>query len=82
MDQYKELCDKLDDIRADIADLKVKTGCYNYIDNNMPAAYRPTIQQLVNMGVLKGNEKGELMLTSDQMRTLTVLDRLGLIKDA
>lgn len=82
MDQYKELCDKLDDIRADIADLKVKTGCYNYIDNNMPAAYRPTIQKLVNMGVLKGNEKGELMLTSDQMRTLTVLDRLGLIKDA
>ncbi len=72
MTQYEEL-------KKEIAELKAKTGYYNYIDNNMNEAYKPTIQKLVNAGKLQGNEKGELMLTTDMMRILTILDRCGVL---
>lgn len=77
MGQYEEL-------KAENAELKARVGklenpmIYNYIDANMPEYYRPTIQKLVGNGKLKGNEKGELMLTEDMMRILTILDRFGL----
>ena len=54
-----------------------RTGYYNYIDNNMDASYKPTIQKLVGKKLLQGNENGELMLTTDMMRILTILDRTG-----
>lgn len=60
----------------EIEDLK-NPMIYNYIDENMPDYYRPTIQKLVGSGKLKGNENGELMLTEDMMRILTILDRTG-----
>lgn len=75
--QYEEL-------KAENADLKARLEAlenpmiYNYIDENMPEYYRPTIQKLVGQGKLKGNEKGELMLTDDIMRILTIIDRFGL----
>ena len=72
MTQYEEL-------KKEIAELKEKTGHFNYIDKNMNEAYKPTIQKLVNRGLLQGNEKGELMLTTDMMRVFTVLDRAGLL---
>ncbi len=65
----------------EIADLKsklaVRTSYYNYIDSNMPYSYRLTIQKLVSNGYLQGNENSELMLTTDMMRILTILDRIG-----
>lgn len=68
-------------LKAEIATLKTvvaeRTGFYNYIDDNMNASYRPTIQKLVGRGTLKGNENGELMLTNDMMRIFTILDREG-----
>ena len=64
-------------LKEQVNELRVKTGYYNYIDNNMPDSYKPTIQKLVNAGYLQGNEKGELMLTTDMMRILTILDRNG-----
>ena len=76
MNQYEELKKEIEQLKSKLAE---RTGYYNYIDNNMPASYQPTIKKLVNKGVLKGNEKGELMLTTDLMRTLTILDRLGIL---
>lgn len=84
-DELKHLMESKDDIinkmGEEIAELKLKTAepmIYNYIDENMPEWYRPTVQKLVSNGILKGNENGELMLTEDMMRMLTVLDRVGL----
>lgn len=68
--QYEEL-------KKEINQLKTRVGYFNYIDNNMNESYRPTVEKLVNSGRLKGNEKGELMLTNDMMRILTILDRVG-----
>ena len=74
MTQYEELKKDIERIKADLVQ---KTGYYNYIDENMPASYRPTIQKLVDKKLLNGNEHGELMLTTDMMRILTILDRAG-----
>lgn len=68
--QYEEL-------KKEIDKLKIKTGYYNYIDSNMNESYKPTVKKLVKSGKLQGNEKGELMLTNDMMRILTILDRCG-----
>lgn len=51
---------------------------YNYVDENMPAWARPTVQKLMNKGALKGNENGELGLTDDLLRMLVINDRMGL----
>lgn len=51
---------------------------YNYIDENMPAWARPTIQKLVDKGYLNGNENGELLLSDTMLRIFVVNDRAGL----
>lgn len=51
---------------------------YNYIDENMPEWARPTIQKLVDKGLLKGNEKGELGLNDTMLKLLVINDRAGL----
>lgn len=50
---------------------------YNYIDKNMPEYARPTIQKLVDKGILQGDENG-LGLTDDLLRVLVINDRAGL----
>lgn len=79
MSQYEELKNTIDALKEQVDELRVKNGYYNYIDGNMPESYKPTIQKLVASGKLQGNEKGELMLTTDMMRILTILDRCGVI---
>ena len=54
-----------------------KEMLYNYIDENMPAWARPTIQKLVDKGALKGKEKGELLLTDVMLRIFVANDRAG-----
>lgn len=54
-----------------------KPTIYNYIDDNMPAWARPTIQKLVNKGFLQGDENG-LALTDDLLRILVINDRAGI----
>ena len=51
---------------------------YNYIDENMPQWARPTIQKLVDKGLLKGNEKGELGLNDTMLKIFVINDRAGL----
>lgn len=78
--QYEELKKEIAALKAD--NLKIReivaerTGYYNYIDNNMNESYKPTIQKLVDEGIIKGNEKGELMLTNDMMRVIVFCDRM------
>lgn len=51
---------------------------YNYVDENMPAWARPTIQKLLDKGYLVGNEKGELELNDTMLKLLVIQDRAGL----
>ena len=50
---------------------------YNYIDKNMPDWARHTIQKMVDKKILVGDEKGELGLTDEMLRTYVILDRAG-----
>ena len=54
---------------------------YNYIDENMPQWARPTIQKLVDKGLLKGNEKGELGLNDTMLKIFVINDRAGVYGD-
>lgn len=51
---------------------------YQYL-NDIPESYRPTIEKLINLGVLKGTGGGELNVNETFCRIMTVLDRLGKI---
>lgn len=73
MAQYEELKSEIQELREIIAE---RTGYYNYIDKNMNESYKPTIQRLVDEGIIKGNENGELMLTNDMMRVIVFCDRM------
>ncbi len=53
----------------------VSAMIYNYIDENMPEWARPYVQKAVDLGIIKGNEHGELNLTDDKIWTLVVIMR-------
>ena len=83
MSQYEELnqkiarlTDTVDRIAEEAAPV-VHPMIWNYIDENMPEWARPTIQKLVDKGILKGDENG-LNLTEELMRLLVINDRAGL----
>lgn len=48
---------------------------WNYIDKNLPEWATPTIQKLVDAGILKGNENNELELSNQLLRSFVILDR-------
>ena len=50
---------------------------YNYIDDNMPAWARPTVQKLVDKGIIRGDENG-LHLTDSDLKQFVINDRAGL----
>ena len=83
MNQYDELKGMIIELTDTVKELAVKIHnlespmVYNYIDENMPEWARPTIQKLVDKGILKGDENG-LNLTEDLMRILVVNDRSGI----
>lgn len=45
--------------------------------NDVPKDYRPAVQKAMNKGALKGTGGGEINVSEDLCRTLTILDRLG-----
>lgn len=73
MTQYEEL-------KAEIEQLKSASNkmVYNYVDNNMPKWARPTIQKMMDKGLLKGDENGYLGLTDELLRVFVINDRAGL----
>ena len=54
-----------------------KEMVYNYIDENMPDWAKPTVRKLISKGALKGDEKGQLMLTGTMLRLFVIHDRMG-----
>ena len=46
---------------------------------DVPADYRPAVQKLLDKGALKGYGDGTINISEDLCRTVTILDRLGLI---
>ena len=74
---------KLDPLMLRILVINDRTGIYendiiyNYIDDNMPKWARPTIEKLVNKGLLDGNGS-ELNLNTLMLRILVINDRAGL----
>ena len=80
MTQYEELKELLTGIDRRLSVLE-GTMIYNYIDSNMPSWARPTIQKLVDLGLLVGDEEGELGLTEEMLRMYVVNDRAGLYGD-
>lgn len=63
-------------VAADVSALK-HPMIYHYIDDNMPAWARPTIQKLTDKGALKGDGTG-LNLDDNMLRMLVINDRMGL----
>lgn len=51
---------------------------YDYIDKNMPIWARPTIQKLVDRGLIIGDSRGRLSLSYEDLRYYVVNDRAGL----
>ena len=80
--EYKEV----DEMTKEFEALKEKVEklenpmIYNYVDENMPEWARPTVQKLMNKGILEGNEKGELGLDFNMLRMLVINDRAGVYK--
>ena len=74
--QYEELKALLSGLSNRISKIENKM-IYNYIDKNMPDWARPTIQKMVDKKILVGDEKGELGLTDEMLRTYVILDRAG-----
>ncbi len=68
------------DFKRKLSENDVKEGAemiYNYIDENMPDWAKPTVQKLIAKGALKGDEKGQLMLTGTMLRLFVIHDRMG-----
>ncbi len=76
MTQYEELKSAIDALAQEIRDLK-NPMIYNYIDENMPDWARPSVQKVVTLGLLRGDENG-LGLTESDLRHIVLNDRAGL----
>lgn len=50
---------------------------YNYMDENMPSWAKPSVQKMIDKGILDSNT--ELNLTYELLRNIVWLDRLGLL---
>ena len=74
--KFNELVNIVSELQISV-DKLANPMIYNYIDKNMPEWARPTIQKLVDKGILQGDENG-LGLTDDLLRVLVINDRAGL----
>ena len=74
--KFNELVGIIDRLADRITKLE-QPMIYNYIDKNMPEWARPTVQKLVDKGILKGDENG-LHLTDSDLRQFVINDRAGL----
>lgn len=74
--EYDELKAELTALKTEVAKSNSKM-IYNYVDNNMPDWARPTIQKMMDKGLLKGDENGCLGLTDELLRVFVTNDRAG-----
>lgn len=75
--QIKSLLNIVHNLNTKIDNLVNNEKIYNYI-SEIPSWAIPTIEKLQKKGRLNGNEKGELNLTYDMIRTLVINDRTGI----
>ena len=73
---------RMDDFRADVAwAMKMKEEDdemkYYATLKDVPEWYKPAVQKVVDRGALNGTGGGELNVSEDFCRTMTVLDRMG-----
>lgn len=54
------------------------TKIYKTLDK-VPSYYRESVKKVIDKGALKGNENGELNLSEDMCRIITIFDRLSKI---
>lgn len=84
MSQYEELKSVINNLSEEVNRLSDSINklenpmIYNYIDDNMPEWARPTIKKLVDKGLLKGDDNGELKLSDNMLRILVINDRVGM----
>ena len=75
--KFDELTKKVEELSDGL--IKVENPMrYGYVDNNMPAWARHTIQKLMDKGILVGDENGKLDLSYDSLTILVINDRAGL----
>lgn len=59
--------------------LEEETMTYYKTVGDVPDDYRPAVQKLLDNGALKGYGDGTINISEDLCRTITILDRLGLL---
>lgn len=77
--QVATLTGKVESLEKQVEWLMNQNFVYNYVDGNMPDWAKPSVQKLMDKGVISGEGEG-LGLTNDLLKTICYLDRLGLIK--
>ena len=76
-DDVNEVKKSLEKIEEELKSLKNCNKVYRSLQD-VPSWYRPTVDTLIEKGGLQGTGNGELNVSEDLCRTLTVLHRLGL----
>lgn len=76
MAQYEKLKKEIAALKSKIDKLSGKM-IYNYVDDNMPAWAKPTVQKMMDKGFLEGDENGRLSLTDELLRVFVTNDRAG-----
>lgn len=66
----------MDSFRKEVAEMMINEPIYQKL-SDVPEAYKPTIEKLLNMGIIYGNANG-LDLTRSMCRVLVYNDRAGL----
>ncbi len=74
--QYEELKSEIAGLKKAIEEIKPKI--YRYMDNNMPEWAKPTVQKLMDRGIISGVADNCLDLSNDLLRLIVINDRAGL----
>ena len=75
-EKVENLTHELESANAKLERVQIK---YNWFDA-IPEYAKPLFAKLMQMGILKGDETGQLGLTDDVVRTFVLLDRIGVLK--
>jgi N-acetylmuramoyl-L-alanine amidase CwlA len=78
MAQYEELKKEIAALEKTIESLKKSAEKVYHYTAEVPDWGRPTIQKLLDKGIYKGKNEGDLNLPENLLRTLVINDRAGL----
>lgn len=77
MEQLQKLQAQVDYLTTRVDEL-ANPFIYNYMDDNMPAWAKPSVQKMIDKGIILDPDSG-MELTYDLLRVVVWLDRLGLL---